>query len=53
MAKIQLGVRIDEALKKALDKVAKEERRPLSTQVQIIIEDWLRLAGKKKDDRRV
>ena len=47
MAKVQLGVRIDAALKKTLSKIAKEERRPLNTQLEIIIEDWLAARQKK------
>ena len=48
MAKVQLGVRIDEELKKTLEKIAKQARRPLTAQLEIIIEDWLAAKTKKR-----
>jgi hypothetical protein len=48
LAKIQLGVRVEEALKAAVETVAKEERRPISAQVEIIFEEWLKARKKKK-----
>jgi predicted DNA-binding protein len=36
-----IGFRIDEKIKKRLEKIAKKERRPLANLIRIIVEDWL------------
>ena len=40
-----LGLRLFPSLKVALDKAAKEERRPLASYVEIVLTDHLRAKG--------
>lgn len=51
-----LGFRIERDLKEALIKAAKDDRRSVSSLVEIIIEDWLKdkgyLAGAQVDEQR-
>lgn len=46
MEKIPLGVRVEPPIKAALEKVAKQEKRSLNAQVEIILAEWL--AARKK-----
>jgi hypothetical protein len=45
--KIPLGVRVDPAVKKALEKAAREEVRSLSGLVEKILVDWLKAQKQK------
>ena len=40
-----LGIRLDEKVRKALEKAAKEEQRTLSAMAQIALSDWLKGKG--------
>jgi hypothetical protein len=40
-----LGIRLDEKVRKALEKAAKEEQRTLSAMAQIALADWLKGKG--------
>jgi hypothetical protein len=46
MTKILLGVRVEPDMKAALEKAAKQEKRTLTAQVELILEEWL--AARKK-----
>jgi len=46
MTKIPLGARVDLAVKTAIERAAKQERRSLSSLVEVILVDWLE--GRKK-----
>jgi hypothetical protein len=46
VTKIPLGARVEPAVKTAIEKAAKQERRSLSSLVEVILLDWLE--GKKK-----
>jgi len=46
MVKIPLGARVEPEVKAAIEKAAKQERRSLSSLVEVILSDWLE--GKKK-----
>jgi len=41
MAKVPLGARVEPETKRALQKAAKEEMRPLSHLVEVILLKWL------------
>lgn len=46
MAKTQpLGFRVEPELKEALEKAAKEDRRSVSSLVEIILTDWVKEKG--------
>lgn len=42
MKKIPLGVRVEPTTKAAVEGAAREEKRSLAAQVEIILEEWLR-----------
>jgi hypothetical protein len=46
MVKIPLGARVEPPVKAAIEKAAKQERRSLSSLVELILLDWLE--GRKK-----
>lgn len=46
-----LGFRIERDLKEALIKAAKDDRRSVSSLVEIIIEDWLKEKGYLADEQ--
>jgi hypothetical protein len=46
MTKILLGVRVEPDMKAALERAAKREKRTLTAQVELILEEWL--AARKK-----
>jgi hypothetical protein len=41
MAKIPLGARVEPTMKAALENAAKQERRTLTAQVEVILAEWL------------
>jgi hypothetical protein len=41
MSKIPLGARVEPAMKDALEKAAKQEKRTLTAQVEVILAEWL------------
>jgi hypothetical protein len=41
MTKIPLGARVEPEIKAAVEKAAKQERRTLTAQVEMILEEWL------------
>jgi predicted transcriptional regulator len=45
---ISMNVRLDPAMRAALDKAAKADNRTLSSMVTKIIADWLKAQGGKK-----
>lgn len=47
MAKIPLGARVEPAIKAALERAAKQEKRTLTAQVEIILEEWLEARRKR------
>lgn len=47
MTKIPLGARVDPAVKTAIERAAKQERRSLSSLVEVILLDWLE--GRSKE----
>jgi hypothetical protein len=47
-----LGFRIERDLKEALVKAAKDDRRSVSSLVEILIEDWLREKGYLEDKKK-
>jgi hypothetical protein len=46
--KQMFGIRFDPAVKKALERAAADDRRPVSTLVQLIVADWLKEKGYMK-----
>jgi hypothetical protein len=50
MAKIPLGARVEPETKAAMQKAARQERRPLSQLVEVILLEWLeaRKEGRRK-----
>jgi hypothetical protein len=50
MAKIPLGARVEPAMKAAIEKAAKQEKRTLTAQVEVILAEWL-AARKKRQPR--
>lgn len=46
-----LGFRIERELKEALVKAARDDRRSVSSLVEILIENWLRERGYLGDDK--
>ncbi len=47
-----LGFRIERDLKEALIRAAKDDRRSVSSLVEIIIEDWLKERGYLADEQK-
>jgi hypothetical protein len=45
--KIPLGVRVEPEMKAALEKAAKQEKRTLTAQVEVILQEWLDARKKK------
>jgi hypothetical protein len=39
------SVRFDTRVRAAIDKAAKEDKRPTSTLIQMVMEDWLKAKG--------
>jgi hypothetical protein len=52
MSKIPLGTRVEPAMKASLEKAAKQERRSLTAQVEIILAEWLRVNGHLKTAKK-
>ena len=48
---IQIGTRVDEEIKAALDGAVKTERRSMNDLINLILEDWLREKGYLQDKR--
>jgi hypothetical protein len=45
--KIPLGARVEPEMKAALEKAAKQEKRTLTAQVEVILQEWLNARKKK------
>jgi hypothetical protein len=50
MVKVPLGARVDPAVKTAIEKAAKQERRSLTAQVEVILLDWLKARKQKRPE---
>jgi hypothetical protein len=48
MAKVPLGARVEPGTKAAMQRAAKQEKRPLSQLVEVILLDWLKDRKKKR-----
>jgi hypothetical protein len=42
MAKVPLGARVEPSMKAAIEKAARQEKRSLTAQVEIILAEWLK-----------
>jgi hypothetical protein len=47
MVKVPLGARVEPAIKEAIEKAAKQERRSLASLVEVILADWLKARKQK------
>lgn len=45
MEETRLSVRVEPAIKQVMERLAREERRTLTGQVEYVILDWLKLKG--------
>ena len=52
MAKIPLGARVEPEMKAAIEKAAKEEKRSLTAQVEVILAEWLTNRKRKPSSRK-
>lgn len=41
-------IRIDPKIKKILRKIAKKERRPITQQIDVIVDEWIKMKEKKQ-----
>jgi hypothetical protein len=48
MAKVPLGARVEPGTKAAMQRAAKQEKRPLSQLVEVILLDWLEARKMKR-----
>ena len=53
MAKnVTIAVRLEEAIKAAIERASQDDKRSLSSKVAVVLEEWLRANGYLKEGRK-